>query len=308
MSESNLCGRSWERFAAVRLAMLLVPLGGCSGQGNGFMDPAGIVAAAERQMLFEIAIVTLIVIVPIFVLTPWVVIRYRRKPEAREYLPEWDSSNKLEWAIWGIPVLIVAGLAYFTWVRTHQLDPYRTGRAGAGESIEVQVVALDWKWLFIYPEQGVASVNELAIPAGRPVNLYLTSGTVMQSFHVPRLSGQIYAMAGMTTQLSFRADQAGGFTGRNTQFNGDGFPHQSFAVKAMDSAGFANWLSSARRSPRTLDASTYTRLARPGVVSQPQLFGSTAPDIFAEIQQISTGTASGAFGSQRHADHRAMPR
>lgn len=269
-------------------ALSVWSLGGCSGTGKGFLDPAGIVAATERQMLFEITLVTLIVVVPVFILVPWILLRFRRSARSQAYRPEWESSARLEWVIWSIPVLIVAGLAYFTWVRTHQLDPYLTVRAGSGEPLEIQVVALDWKWLFIYPEQGVASVNELTIPAGQPVKLYLTSGTVMQSFHVPRLSGQVYAMAGMTTQLSFRADGVGIFTGRNTQFNGDGFPYQSFVVRALAPTEFENWIAGARQNRSTLDIASYVALVRPGLVSKAKIYGSVAPDMFANIRTFTT--------------------
>lgn len=258
-------------------------LGGCSGSARGFLGPAGIVAATERQMLFEITLVTLIVVVPVFVLTPLILLRFRRSARSRAYRPEWDSSPRLEWLLWGIPVLIVAGLAYFTWGRTHQLDPYRTLRAGTGAQLEIQVVALDWKWLFIYPELGVASVDELAIPVGRPIKLHLTSGSVMQSFHVPQLAGQIYAMAGMTTQMSFRADRAGAFAGRNTQFNGTGFPDQSFVVRALAPSEFQGWIAIARRDRRTLDDASYAALARRGLSPRPGLFGTVSPGMFARI-------------------------
>lgn len=276
-------------------------LGGCSNTGRGFMDPAGFVAMTERQMLFEITLVTLIVVVPVFVLTPWILLRFRRTAKNKSYLPEWDSSPTIEWLVWGVPVLIVAGLAYFTWVRTHQLDPYKTARAGTGQPLEVQVVALDWKWLFIYPAEGIASVNVLAIPAGRPVKLYLTSGTVMQSFHVPRLAGQVYAMAGMTTQLTFNANRPGVFTGRNTQFNGNGFAQQSFKVRAMPPDEFQNWIALTRRDRRKLDSASYSVLTRPGVASQPSTFGSIPPGMFTKIREASTRDVQPADNA-RHAD------
>lgn len=286
-----------EWFVAMLLA--LTSLSGCTGAGTGFMDPAGPVAGTERIMFFEIAAVTLIVVVPVFLLVPWILWRYRRKAGGRDYAPEWESSTKLEWIIWGVPVLIVAALAVFVWIRTHQLDPYRE-LEGPGDPIEIQVVALDWKWLFIYPEEGIASVNEMAIPVGRPVNLKLTSGTVMQSFHVPKLAGQIYTMAGMTTELSLRADRAGTYRGRNTQYNGDGFAKQQFDVVALQADRFDAWVAQAQASGRTLDESGFLALAEPSTAAAPAYYGRLAPDMFGKIRDLST-RADGSIGaSPRH--------
>ena len=263
------------------------------------MDPVGPIAGTERTMFFEITAITRIVVVPVFVLVPWVLWRYRRKSGAGEYAPDWESSTRLEWVIWGIPVLIVAALAVFVWLRTHQLDPYKE-MTGPGEPVEIQVVALDWKWLFIYPEEGVASVNEMAIPAGRPVNLKLTSGTVMQSFHVPKLAGQIYAMAGMTTALSLRADQPGTFRGRNTQYNGDGFAQQHFDVIAMPQDQYAGWVAQARAQGTTLDRSEFLTIANPSTPDGPVYFGNVSPGIFTDILALSTRAGEPLGASPRH--------
>lgn len=278
----------------------------CSGAGTGFMDPAGPIAGTERTMFFEIAAVTLIVVIPVFVLVPWVLWRYRRSGDPIDYAPEWESANRLEWAIWAVPVLIVAALSVFVWQRTHQLDPYRE-LTHPGEPVEIQVVALDWKWLFIYPEKGVASVNEMVIPEGRPINLKLTSGTVMQSFHVPKLAGQVYAMAGMTTELSLSADRAGTFRGRNTQYNGDGFAQQHFDVIAMPSDRFDSWIASRRAAGAKLDPQSFLLLAAPSVETEPTYYGRVDENMFATILKLST-RANGALGaSPRHRDEDARP-
>lgn len=281
------------------LAALASMLAGCSGAGNGFMAPAGEIAGTERQMFFEIAIVTLIVIIPVFVLTPWVIWRQNRKRAGAAYDPDWDSSRLIEALMWGVPVLIVAALAAFTWIRTHQLDPY-TELAGGGEPVDIQVVALDWKWLFIYPEEGFATVNEMAIPVGRPINLKLTSGTVMQSFHVPKLAGQVYTMAGMTTELSLRATETGEFIGRNTQYSGDGFAQQHFPVHALSETDYQRWISRLRSNGKTLDEASFLMIAEPSVADNPQYFSSVSPDLFDRILYLSTRANAPLGATPRH--------
>jgi len=271
----------------------------CTGAGSGFMNPDGPVSATERTMFFEIATTTLIVVVPVFVLTPWLLWRYRRSRASKNYAPDWESSAALEWVIWGIPVLIVIALAFFVWIRTHQLDPYRPISA-SGQPVEIQVVALDWKWLFIYPQAGVASVDEMAIPAGRPVELKLTSATVMQSFHIPRLGGQVYVMAGMTTRLALRADHTGTFPGRNTQYNGEGFARQRFEVKALPAAQFDHWIGEARTRGRPLDKDAFLKLAKPSTPASPVFYSRVEPKIFRQILELSTSPHERLGAIPRH--------
>ena len=178
------------------------------------------------------------------------------------------------------PTLIVIVLAVFLWRDTHRLDPYRPL---AGKPLEVQVVAMDWKWLFIYPTQGVATVNRLVIPTGQPVHLELTSATVMQSILMPRLAGQIYAMAGMRTQLNFAADTPGHFLGENVQFNGMGFQNQKFTVDALDAPDFAGWLAQTKAQPSRLDAATYQALSHRSVLPGPLAFGAVEPNLFRHV-------------------------
>lgn len=257
---------------------------GCTMQGEGFLSPEGPIAAAERQLFFEVTALTLIVVVPVLVLTPWLAWRYRRGNEKAVYRPKWEFSWPLEILAWGVPVVIVSILGLMLWEKTHQLDPCRPLPSGQ-PPLQIQVVGLDWKWLFIYPEPGIATVNELAIPVGRPVHLTLTSDTVMQSFMVPRLAGQIYAMAGMETQLYLQADHAGVFLGENTQYNGDGFQKQKFRTLALSDADFSNWVETARQSDEQLGCDQYTRLAEKGLFPQPVLYAGTPPRLFNWIVQ-----------------------
>lgn len=217
---------------------------------------------------------------PVLLLTPLVAWYYRLANTKSVYRPQWGLSWPLEGLIWIPPCIIVIFLAVFLWRDTHRLDPYKPL---PGQAIEVQAIAADWKWIFIYPEQGVATVNRLVIPAARPVHLDLTSATVMQSIFVPRLAGQIYAMAGMRTQLNFAADNAGSFWGDNTQFNGTGFQNQKFAVVSLDAADFARWLAGVRAQPNRLDGAEYQVLTRRSVLPRPLAFGAVEPGLFSRV-------------------------
>jgi cytochrome o ubiquinol oxidase subunit 2 len=184
--------------------------------------------------------------------------------------------------VWGLPVVIVCVLSWKLWEQSFQLDPYNS-LDSTQAPLEVQVVSLDWKWLFIYPEQGVASVNALMIVAGRPVRFRLTSGTVMQSFIIPRLGGQIYTMAGMVTQLNLMASEPGEFRGENTQYNGMGFADQKFKASAVSQADFNAWAADTRRAKPPLDQDAWAQLAQRSVLPVPQFFGSVPGGFFAQV-------------------------
>jgi len=266
---------------------LLLPasalLSGCRFPGrDGFLHPDGPVAAEDRTLIILTVALMLIVVVPVLVLTPLLAWRYRRGNAEADYQPRWDFSRKLEILVWGVPALIVLAIGWFAWTQSHALDPYRP-LPGAQAPLEVQVVGLDWKWLFIYPEQGIASVNELVIPAGRPVRLDLTSDTVMLSLLVPKLAGQIYAMAGMRTQLNLLADRPGTFLGENTQYNGEGFQDQRFPVEAVSAAGFATWVGQVRAGGEALDAARYARLSAPSVMPGHERFASVEDGLFYRV-------------------------
>ena len=208
-------------------SLACLALSGCGAIGHGFFSPAGPIADAERHYFLVVCLILVFVIAPVLILTPLVAWHYRLANTKSAYRPQWGFYWPLEGLIWIPPTAIVVGLAVLLWRDTHRLDPYRA-LPSTTAALEVQVVALDWKWLFIYPDQHVATVNELVIPAGQPVHFSLTSGTVMQALLMPRLASQIYAMAGMTTQLNFAADRPGDYWGENTQFSGAGFQNQKF--------------------------------------------------------------------------------
>jgi cytochrome o ubiquinol oxidase subunit 2 len=253
---------------------------------GGVLDPQGPIGAAERLILVNATVVMLAVIIPVIVLTLGFAWWFRAGNAKARYLPDWEYSGPVELVVWSIPALIVVFLGGMTWIATHDLDPPRPLASATAKPIEIQVVALDWKWLFIYPEQRVASVNRLTVPTGTPLYFNITSAAVMNSFFVPQLGSQIYAMAGMTTRLVLQADKPGTYSGRSVQFSGDGFSDMRFDVVALAPAEFDDWVRQTKAAGGTLDPVGYTTLARTGTVSQPSTYGTVTPDLFqAAIQQ-----------------------
>ncbi len=276
---------SIARFRPLVLLGLVPLLAGCN---LVVLDPAGDVARQQGNLILISTALMLLIIVPVMILTVVFAWRYRAANKEATYKPDWDHSTQLELVIWSAPLLIIICLGALTWVATHLLDPYRPlartapGQAVAAgiEPVEVQVVALDWKWLFIYPEQGIASVNELALPAHRPVRFRISSSSVMNSFYIPALAGQIYAMPGMETKLHGVFNQTGQFSGFSANYSGAGFSDMRFAVKSLDDAGFAAWVASAKAGGGTLDRAAYLKLEKPSEKVPAQRFASVEPQLF----------------------------
>jgi cytochrome o ubiquinol oxidase subunit 2 len=261
---------------------MVLLLSGCDVLKLGVVGHAGPIAASQWHLYLIVGAVLVFVAGPVLLLTPIMAWHYRLSNAASAYKPKWDFSWWIEALIWLPPAGIVVGLGVVLWNYTHALDPYRR-ILSAQPPIEIQAVALDWKWLFLYPNERIATVNELDIPVGRPVHISLTSGTVMQSLMVPQLAGQIYAMAGMTTQLDLAASRAGVFHGQNTQFNGAGFQKQKFDVVARPDTEYRIWLARAHSIGRPLDAPVYARLSRRSTITRPIVFSSMPPALFADI-------------------------
>jgi cytochrome o ubiquinol oxidase subunit 2 len=256
-----------------------VMLGGCS---QGVLDPKGPVAAAERLILFNSLGIMLAIVIPTILATLGAAFWFRSTNKRATYRPDFAESGRLELLVWSIPamtVLLVGGVA---WVGAHDLDPAKPIDSPVAP-VTVQVVSLDWKWLFIYPEQGVASVNHLTLPVGTPVSFELTSATVMNSFFVPQLGSQIYTMAGMATHLWLQADHTGTFPGLSANFSGAGFPGMRFAVDAVPAEQFSRWVSAAREGGPVLDAAAYSDLARPSQDIAPFTYRAVAPNLFKDI-------------------------
>ncbi|MBS0283401.1 MAG: ubiquinol oxidase subunit II [Proteobacteria bacterium] len=263
--------RNWKWPRALLAAPLLAALGGC---GMVVMDPSGDVARQEADLVLWSVWLMLLIIVPVMILTVVFAWRYRASNREREadYRPDWDHSTGLELVIWSCPLLIIIALGALTWVSTHTLDPYRPlGRIAPGKPVpadqkplEVQVVSLDWKWLFIYPEQGVATVNELVVPVDRQVRFRMTSSGVMNTFYVPAMAGMIYTMAGMETKLHAVLNKPGDYAGMSANYSGAGFSGMSFRTHAVDDASFDRWVGKVKASGGArLDAANYLRLEQP---------------------------------------------
>jgi len=265
------------RYLFLLIALLgAATLGGCT---EGVLDPKGPIAAAERQILFNSLGIMLAIVIPTILATLGVAWWFRSSNTRARYLPDFEYSGRLEVLVWSIPamtVLLVGGVA---WVGSHDLDP-RKPIVSTTKPINVQVVSLDWKWLFIYPDHGIASVNQLTIPVGTPVSFQLTSSGVMNSFFVPQLAGQIYTMAGMTTRLHFQADHAGTYRGLSAQFSGEGFADMRFAVEAVPAEQFAQWVDATRSVGPALDPQTYADLAKPSSAVAPFTYSAAASGLF----------------------------
>ncbi|WOI57753.1 ubiquinol oxidase subunit II [Palleronia sp. LCG004] len=268
------------------LALLAVlPLAGCD---MVLLSPAGDVAQQQSNLLIFATLLMLLVIVPVMALTVIFAWRYRASNEDAEYAPDWDHSTKIELVVWAVPLLIIIVLGAVTYVGTHHLDPYRPlGRIDAStpidaevEPIEIQVVSLDWKWLFIYPQYDVAMVNELVVPVDRPVTFSLTSEKVMNTFSVPTMAGMIYTMAGMETTLHGVLNSEGTFEGRSAHYSGAGFSQMRFDVVATDDAGFDDWIARTRDDGSTLDREAYLELAVPSVADPVVPFSDVEDNLF----------------------------
>jgi cytochrome o ubiquinol oxidase subunit 2 len=258
------------------LPCILLALTGCRA---GVLDPQGQIAASERLVLLDATLTMLVVVVPVILLTVAFGWWFRAGNARATYRPSWAYSGQLEVVVWAVPALVVMFLGGMAWVATHELDPPRPIKSEV-QPIDIQVVSLDWKWLFIYPNQGVATVNQLVVPAGTPVRLRLTSATVMNSFFVPQLAGQIYTMHGMTTRLNLMADHPGTYKGLSSQFSGDGFSDMRFDVVAKSPSDFAVWTQATQARSDRLDAAAYTSLLQPSSAVPSYAYGRIAPGLF----------------------------
>lgn len=265
------------------LALALVLLvSGCGLSDAPMLDPKGPITLTERDLLFDAFGLMLIVVIPVFLMAAVFTWFYRPASKHDVYQPDWGYSVWMDALVWLVPAVLVIAIGILVWDSTHKLDPYRSIDHDK-QPLEVQVVAQDWKWLFLYPEQGIAVVNELAFPSERPLSLKITSDTVMNSFLIPALGGQIYAMAGMETRLHLLADAPGTFRGRNMQYSGDGFANQFFEAHAMSERDFEGWVAKARQSPDSLDSGAYQELAQPSELHPVTYYASFEPDLFATI-------------------------
>ena len=259
-------------------------LGGCS---EGVLDPQGPIASAERLILFNSTGIMLAIVIPTMLATLAVAFWFRASNSRATYLPDFDYSGRLEILVWSIPIMTVLLVGGVAWVGSYDLDPPKA-IASTVKPLRVQVVSLDWKWLFIYPEEGIASVNQLTIPVGTPVSFELTSSGVMNSFLVPQLAGQIYTMAKMVTRLNLLADHPGKYYGLSAQFSGEGFADMHFIVDAVPAEQFAQWVAATRNGGPVLDTQSYSDLTKPTQAVAPFTYRAVAPDLFNRISMSET--------------------
>ena len=275
----------WLRLLPITAVALL------SGCDWVLMNPSGDIAMQQRDLILVSTGLMLLIIVPVIVLTLLFAWRYRKANTEADYRPDWDHSTQLELVIWAAPLLIIIALGAITWISTHTLDPYRPlSRIDANravpegvEPLVVEVVALDWKWLFIYPEQGIALVNEMAAPIDRPIQFKITSSSIMNSFFIPALAGQIYAMPGMETKLSAVVNKPGEFDGFSANYSGQGFNGMRFKFHGLAAADFDKWVATNKASGKKLGRADYLALEKPSERDPVQRYASVDPGLYKAI-------------------------
>ncbi|WP_353799527.1 ubiquinol oxidase subunit II, partial [Thalassospira sp.] len=272
----------------VALTSMFSLLAGCN---LVVIDPSGDIASQQADLIIVSTILMLLIIVPVMALTVFFAWKYRQGNKDAEYDPEWHHSTKLEVVIWSAPLVIIIALGAITWVTTHTLDPYRPlDRIDAErplpkdhEPMVVEVVSLDWKWLFIYPEQGIATVNELAAPVDTPIQFKITSSGIMNSFFIPALAGQIYSMAGMETKLHAVINEEGVYDGFSGNYSGEGFSHMRFKFHGLSQDGFDAWVNDVKSDENFLGRSQYLELEKPSVKEPVRYYSSVDPELYQAI-------------------------
>ncbi len=255
-----------------------------SGCDSALLDPKGQIGLEQRSLILTALGLMLIVVIPAIVMAIGFAWKYRASNKEAKYSPNWSHSNKVEAVVWTIPILIIIFLAVLTWKTTHALEPSRPLVHDA-KPVTIEVIAMDWKWFFIYPDQGIATVNEIAFPANTPVEFKITSNSVMNSFFIPRLGSQIYAMAGMQTKLHLIANEAGTYDGISANYSGAGFSGMKFkAIATPDAATFNQWVAQAKQSPKVMnDMDAYNKLAAPSEYNKVEYFSSVKPNLFVDV-------------------------
>ena len=268
---------AWLR--AISLTSAAMCLASC---GEGVLDPHGPVGKAERVILYDATAIMLAVIIPVIVLTLVFAWWFRARNKWARYRPDWEYSGRIEMIIWSIPALVILFLGGIAWTGSHDLDPPAPLQESTAP-LDIEVISLDWRWLFIYPQEGVASLNRLVVPAGVPLRFRLTSTTVMNSFFVPQLGSQIYTMPNMVTRLNLQADKPGTYEGLSAQFSGDGFSDMRFDLVAMEPKAFEDWVGTMKTQGGVLDASTFAELVKPAKAEGVQTYAQVSEGLFDSI-------------------------
>ena len=265
------------------------------------LDPQGPIGAAEKSILIDSLAIMLAIVLPTIVAVFGFAWWFRASNPKARYLPHWAYSGRIELVVWSIPTLTIILLGGVAWLGAHQLDPARAVE-GSARPLTVQAVSLDWKWLFIYPDQQVATINTLTVPAGVPLHFELTSASVMNVFFIPQFGSMIYTMNGMATQLNLRADRLGTFGGLSAHFSGDGFSDMHFDVHVVPSEQFSKWAQQASRAEKPLDEASYSEIARPSTRDQPAIYRLADPHLFHAIVMQKLPPSPGAQAGVKGAD------
>ncbi len=273
----SLLQQGWVKLLPALAAFLL---GGCSNLV--LLNPKGPIGETERFVILLAFALMLLVVIPVIVMAFWFPWKYRADKSRADYDPKWSDSGKIELVIWLVPAVIVTCLSVLIWYTTHHLDPYKP-IVSTSKPVNVEAVSLDWQWLFIYPDENIAVANQLVFPAHVPLNLRITSDTVMTSFFIPQLGSQIYAMAGMQTRLHLLANEPGSYAGQNQQYSGEGYAGMNFKAVATTAEEYAAWLAESRKAPQKLDLARYEQLAKPTTDTSVAYFSSVAPGLFDSI-------------------------
>jgi cytochrome o ubiquinol oxidase subunit 2 len=250
------------------------------------------VGANDSKILIDALLIMLAIVIPTIAMAFWMAWKFRASNTKAQYLPEWSYSGRIEAIVWAIPILVIMFLGGVIWIGSYELDPFKPLPSKV-PAVEVQVVALDWKWLFIYPQQGIATVNQLVIPAGAPVHFSITSASVFNTFFIPQLGSMIYAMPGMTSQLNLQADHPSTLLGESAHFSGDGFSDMNFRVHSLPPSAFGAWVNERKASGPSLTAGTYAQLAVQSHNVKPFSYKAVEPGLFEKIAALELGPAPG---------------
>lgn len=254
-----------------------------SGNDIPVLQPKGEIADKQYQLLIFATLLSLIVVIPVFMMTFYIVYKYREGNKSKKkYQPNWDSNKWIEGIWWGVPIMLITILSVVTWKSTHELDPFKPIEAEA-KPLTIQAVALEWKWLFIYPEQGIATVNYVQLPVDRPIKFQITADAPMNALWIPNLGGQMYAMNGMSTQLNLIANESGTYEGLSSNISGKGFAGMRFDVRAGDNTEFDQWVGAAKVSARDLGMSEYNELSEPSENVEPAYYVLRDQDLYYKI-------------------------
>jgi cytochrome o ubiquinol oxidase subunit II len=276
----------WLRAISMTSAAML--MASCS---EGVLDPQGPVGKAERVILYDSTAIMLAVVIPVIVLTLVFAWWFRAKNKRARYRPDWEYSGRIEMIIWCIPALIILFLGGIAWTGSHDLDP-PAPLAESTAPLDIEVISLDWRWLFIYPQEGIASLNRLVVPAGVPLRFRLTSTTVMNSFFVPQLGSQIYTMPNMVTRLNLEADQPGTYEGLSAQFSGDGFSDMRFELVSTEAEAFKDWVNTTKTQGGVLDTTTFEELVKPAKADGVQTYSQVSEGLFDKVSLRSKAAVS----------------